>query len=123
MNDPRLGRTTTVRIAALTLIGLTTAACSTATPVVISAAKLPTLKGRATTSVGYTGEISTETRGCRGRFTGAAGATAAPLEMSCTDGRRGTGRAVIANGAFASGEVRLNDGTRMTIRSSGPTYP
>ena len=107
-----------VSIAFLSLVG-----CSTATPVLIEGVRTAGLRGRANTSAGYTGEITTETGQCRGSFTGALGVSAAPLEMSCRDGRRGVGTAIIENGYFVSGEARMSDGSRLVVRATGPGFP
>ena len=98
-------------------------ACSTATPVVLESGKLPGLQGRVNTTAGYTGTITTDGQACRGSFTGQIGQNAVPLEVSCLDGRRGVGVAAIADGYFVSGDVRLSDGSRLTIRPSGPAFP
>lgn len=98
------------------------ASCSTATPVLIEATKLASLPGRANTS-GYAGEITTDSRQCRGSYTGSIGQTAVPFEMSCRDGRSGVGTARLQDGYFVSGEVRLSDGTLMTVRANGEAFP
>lgn len=99
------------------------AACSTATPIVVEGGKLAPTIGRANTSAGYTGEITTDTRQCRGSYTGTVGQVDVPFEMSCRDGRSGVGTARILEGYFVSGEVRLGDGTLLTVRQNGPTFP
>lgn len=110
-----------LHVAVLACLGL--AGCSTATPVRLEADKLPRLEGRVNTTAGYTGEITTDNRICRGSFTGMPGQTIVPLEMSCTDGRSGIGTATLEEGQFVSGEVRLGDGARLTVRASGPSFP
>jgi hypothetical protein len=99
------------------------AGCSTATPVLLQAAKLPALQGRVNTTAGYAGEITTDNNSCRGSFRGVIGEPTAPLELSCTDGRTGVGTATIQDGHFTSGEVLLSDGSRLTIRPTGPAVP
>lgn len=99
------------------------AGCSTATPVVLQGARIPNLTGRVNTTAGYTGEITTENRQCRGSFTGMLGQGTVPLEVSCIDGRSGIGTAQILDGRFAGAEARLSDGTRLTIRVDGQGFP
>ncbi|WP_375459547.1 hypothetical protein [uncultured Enterovirga sp.] len=98
-------------------------ACSTAVPVVIEGKGFGAITGRANTTGGYTGELTTDTRRCRGTFTGPIGGNTAPLEISCTDGRSGVGTATLENGALARGDVLLDDGSRLTIRAAGPGFP
>ncbi|WP_133769780.1 hypothetical protein [Enterovirga rhinocerotis] len=99
------------------------AGCSTATPVLLQGTSLPTLQGRANTTAGYTGELTTDNGACRGSFTGFPGHPVVTLEVSCNDGRSGIGTATLASGAFVSGEVRLNDGSLLTIRQRSPAVP
>lgn len=108
--------------AALPIVG-GLAGCSTATPVLVEAGKLPALSGRVNTTAGYTGTITTETGACRGSFTGILGQEIATVEMSCSNGRTGIGTAVIREGRFVSAEVRLNDGSLLTVRPNGPSIP
>lgn len=102
---------------------LSLGACSTATPVLLQGGSLPTLQGRANTTAGYTGDITTDNKACRGSFTGTAGYPVVTLEISCVDGRSGIGTATLADGVFVSGEVRLNDGTQLTVRQHAPAFP
>ena len=111
--------TWSVVLASLAALG----ACSTATPVLLQGGSLPTLQGRANTTAGYTGDISTDNKSCRGSFTGTAGYPVVTLEISCIDGRSGIGTATLADGVFVSGEVRLNDGTQLTVRQHAPAFP
>lgn len=111
------------RTGGLAAIAFGLAACSTATPVLIQSAKRPDLQGRVSTTAGYTGEITTDNRLCRGSFTGMLGQTVVPVEISCTDGRSGIGTATLAEGQFVSAEIRLNDGSRLTVRPTGPSFP
>jgi hypothetical protein len=97
--------------------------CSTATPVLIQADALPTLQGRVSTTAGYTGSITTDNGACRGSFTGMLGQPVVPLEISCQDGRHGIGTAEITEGRFVSGQVRLSDGSQLTVRPNGPDTP
>lgn len=106
-------------LAALLALG----GCSTAVPVVIEGKGFGAMTGRANTTGGYTGELTTDTRRCRGTFTGPIGGNTAPLEVSCTDGRRGLGTAILENGGLVRGEVLLDDGSRLTIRAAGPSFP
>lgn len=101
----------------------TLSACSTATPVLIQSAKLPALQGRVNTTAGYTGTITTDNQACRGSFTGILGQVVATVEVSCSDGRKGLGTAAIQDGRFVSADVWLSDGTRLTIRPTGPGFP
>ena len=89
----------------------------------IQSGQRPDLPGRVNTTVGYTGTITSEGGVCRGSFTGALGQSTVPLELSCSDGRTGTGRATLVGGAFQSGEVVLRGGARLTIRATVPTLP
>ena len=113
---------TAIRLAALAAM-LALAGCSTATPVLIQGGSLPTLQGRANTTAGYTGEITTDNQACRGSFTGTPGHPVVTLEISCNDGRSGIGTATLADGVFVSGEVRLNDGSLVTLHQRAPAYP
>lgn len=110
-----------MRLACLAGLGL--AGCSTATPIRLEIDRLPRLEGRVNTTAGYTGEITTENRTCRGSFTGMLGQSVVPMEISCADGRNGVGTVTIADGRFVSGEARLSDGSRVTVRASGPAFP
>lgn len=103
--------------------GLILSGCSAAVPVVIEGKGLGAITGRANTTGGYTGELTTDSGRCRGTFTGAFVGNTAPLEVSCTDGRSGIGTAVIQAGRLVSGDVLLGDGSRLTIRASGPGFP
>ena len=111
-----------VRISAVAAL-LALAGCSTASPVLLQGGSLPALQGRANTTAGYTGEITTDNKSCRGSFTGIPGHPVVTLEISCIDGRSGIGTATLADGVFVSGEVRLNDGSRVTLRQDAPAYP
>lgn len=113
----------TIRAWAAAASALSLAGCSTATPVLIEAGKLPAVVGRVNTTAGYTGEITTDNRSCRGSFTGMLGQNIVPLEISCQDGRSGVGTATIQDGRFVGGEVRLSDGSRLTVRANGPGFP
>ena len=97
--------------------------CSTATPVLVQASKLPALQGKVETTAGYTGRITTDNRLCRGSFTGILGNPVATAEIACGDGRSGIGTATIQDGYFVSAEITLSDGSRLTIRPSGPSFP
>ena len=97
--------------------------CSTATPVLLQGASLPTLQGSANTTAGYTGDLTTDDKSCRGSFTGSPGYPVVTLEISCKDGRSGIGTATLAGGVFVSGDVRLNDGSQLTVRQRGPAFP
>lgn len=108
---------------ALVGVGLCLAGCSTAVPVVIEGKGLGAITGRANTSGGYTGELTTDSRRCRGTYTGPLGGSTAPLEVSCTDGRSGLGTAVLEGGRLVRGDVLLDDGTRLTIRQAGSSFP
>ncbi|MDB5591695.1 hypothetical protein [Enterovirga sp.] len=119
---PTLRRPAAARWLAPALL-LALAGCSTAVPVVIEGKGIGAITGRANTSGGYTGELTTDSQRCRGTFTGPLGGDTVPLEVSCTDGRSGLGTAVIADGRLLRGEVLLDDGSRLTIRASGPGFP
>ncbi len=122
--EPRRDRPRRFGTAARATVALSLlSGCSIATPVVVQATKLPNLQGRVTTTAGYTGAITTESGLCRGSFTGTPGQPVAVLEVSCNDGRNGVGTAVLTEGSFTSGDVRLSDGSRLTIRANGPTFP
>lgn len=97
--------------------------CSMATPVLLQGGSLPTLQGRVNTTAGYTGDLTTDNKSCRGSFTGTPGHPVVTLEMSCNDGRTGIGTATLAGGVFISGEVRLSDGSQMTVRQHAPAFP
>lgn len=99
------------------------AACSTATPVLLQGGSLPTLQGRVNTTAGYTGELTTDNNSCRGSFTGIPGHPVVTFEVSCIDGRSGIGTAMLAAGVFVSGDVRLNDGSQLSVRQRAPAIP
>lgn len=105
------------------LCPLALAACSTATPVLLQGASLPTLQGRVNTTAGYTGDLTTDNNACRGSFTGTPGHPVVTLEISCSDGRSGIGTATLADGVFVAGEVRLSDGSQLTVRQRASATP
>jgi hypothetical protein len=111
-----------VAIAVLLAVG-SVAGCSTATPVLLQGSSIPTLQGRVNTTAGYTGELTTDNKSCRGSFTGIPGHPVVTLEISCTDGRSGIGTATLADGVFLAGEVRLSDGSQITVRQHAPAFP
>lgn len=104
------------RVLCATVMAIAVASCSTATPILLQGASLPTLQGRASTTAGYTGELTTDNNSCRGSYTGTPGHPVVTLEISCNDGRRGIGTATLSDGVFIAGEVRLSDGSRLTVR-------
>ena len=109
-------------LAAAGMLAVGLGGCSTATPILLQGASLPTLQGRANTTAGYTGELTPANKTCRGSYAGTPGHPVVTLEISCTDGRSGVGTATLSDGVFVSGEVRLSDGSRLTVRQHAPAF-
>jgi len=108
------------RLLGAAAMAVAVAGCTTATPILIQGASLPTLQGRANTTAGYSGELTTDNNACRGSYAGTPGHPVVTLEISCKDGRRGVGTATLSDGVFVSGEVRLSDGSKLTVRQHAP---